>query len=318
MAKNAQNSSVPGEPDAMLADQLRRASASRHAPAIVLSIAVPVFAFLVVTEHATAYELGLSSFYLLLILCVGWFCGLPWATLFAFLATFAQVEIGRMHQPALTDQFYFYVGNGNRLFAYLLVAWLISIIRTLYHREKEMARFDYLTGICNKLGFDEQLRVEIVRHRRDRNPFAVAYIDCDNFKSVNDTRGHVAGDRVLKTIAETARANLRATDLVARLGGDEFAVILPGSGEFAALQAMNKLRKVLASVVEKNRWQVTFSIGVGVFLDVPESVDQIISFSDAIMYQVKTSGKNKVSHRLYITEPGATEQLPRGRRALMP
>jgi PleD family two-component response regulator len=71
-------------------------------------------------------------------------------------------------------------------------------------------------------------------------------------------------------------------------------------------------------VVEKNRWQVTFSIGVGVFLDVPESVDQIISFSDAIMYQVKTSGKNKVSHRLYITEPGATEQLPQGRRALMP
>jgi diguanylate cyclase (GGDEF)-like protein len=136
------------------------------------------------------------------------------------------------------------------LFAYLLVAWLISIIRALYHRENEMARVDYLTHIPNKLGFDEQLKIEIARHRRDRNPFAVAYIDCDNFKSVNDTRGHAAGDRVLKVVAETARANLRVTDVFARLGGDEFAVILPGTGEFAALQAMNKLRKVLATVVE--------------------------------------------------------------------
>lgn len=300
----------------MLADQLRRASASRHAPIIALSIAVPVFAFLVVAEYVTRYELGLGSFYLLVILAVGWFCGLPWATLFAFLAMFAQVEIGRSDHGALADPVSFYVGNANRLFAYLLVAWLISIIRALYHRENEMARVDYLTRIPNKLGFDEQLRVEIARHRRDRNPFAVAYIDCDNFKSVNDTRGHAAGDRVLKTVAETARANLRATDGVARLGGDEFAVILPDTGEFAAVQAMNKLRKVLASVVEENRWQVTFSIGVGVFLDTPESADDVISFSDGVMYQVKTSGKNKVLHRVYVAEP--TAWLPKARRALVP
>jgi diguanylate cyclase (GGDEF)-like protein len=302
----------------MLADLLRRASASRHAPISALSIAVPVFTFIVVAEYATQYELGLGSFYLLVILAVGWFCGLPWATLFAFLAMFAQVEIGRSDHGALADPVAFYVGNANRLFAYLLVAWLISIIRVLYHRENEMARVDYLTHIPNKLGFDEQLKIEIARHRRDRNPFAVAYIDCDNFKSVNDTRGHAAGDRVLKVVAETARANLRVTDVFARLGGDEFAVILPGTGEFAALQAMNKLRKVLATVVEKNHWQVTFSIGVGVFLDAPESTDDVISFSDGIMYQVKTSGKNKVLHRVYVSESAAAERLPQVRRALMP
>ena len=293
----------------MLADQLRKASASPRAPAIALFIAVPAFIFLVAAEYATSYELGLGSFYLLVILAVGWFCGLPWATLFAFLAMFAQIEIGRTGQAAVTDPAAFYIANANRLFAYLLVAWLISIIRAMYHRENEMARVDYLTGIPNKLGFDEQLRVEMARHRRDGNPFAVAYIDCDNFKSVNDTRGHSAGDRLLRTIADISRRNLRATDTIARLGGDEFAVIMPATGEFAALQAVNKLRKLLSVAIERNH-QVTLSIGVGVFLDTPETSDHVVSFSDNVMYQVKTSGKNRVLHRTYISDvDGAPERL---------
>lgn len=300
----------------MFADQLRRASASKHAPIVALCIAVPVFLFIVIAEHVTGYELGLGSFYLLVILAVGWFCGLPWATLFAFLSMFAQVEIGRAALAVLSDPVSFYVGNANRLFAYLLVAWLISILRSLYHRENEMARVDYLTGIPNKLGFDEQLKVELARHRRDGNPFAVAYIDCDNFKSVNDTRGHNAGDRLLRTIAELSRRNLRATDTVARLGGDEFAVILPATGEFAALQAMNKLRKVLDAAIERQHRQVTLSIGLGVFLDTPESADRVVSFSDNVMYQVKNSGKNRVMHRTYMSDTPRDDTSVEQKRAL--
>jgi diguanylate cyclase (GGDEF)-like protein len=128
-----------------------------------------------------------------------------------------------------------------------------------------MARVDYLTHIPNKLGFDEQLKIEIARHRRDRNPFAVAYIDCDNFKSVNDTRGHAAGDRVLKVVAETARANLRVTDVFARLGGDEFAVILPdrrirrASGHEQAAQSARYRRREepLAGHLQYRRWRIS-------------------------------------------------------------
>lgn len=303
----------------MLADLLRKASTSRYAPAVALSVAIPIFAAIVAADSVSAYELSLSSFYLLIILAVGWFCGLPWATLFAFLSMFAQVELGRLSEIAAADPVYFYVSNGNRLVSYLLVAWLISIIRSLYRRETEMARFDYLTGILNKLGFDEQLKIEIARHRRDRNPFAVAYVDCDNFKTINDTLGHAEGDRVLKTIAEAARANLRATDTIARLGGDEFAVILPGTGEFAALQAMNKLRRILASITEGRQWPVTFSIGVGVFLDPPENIDSVVAFADDIMYQVKTTGKNKVLHRTYVSEKAEAERRSiQAKRALIP
>ena len=295
----------------MVVNLLRRISVAKHTPPVALAIAVPVFALLVTADSATSYELSLSSFYLLVILAVGWFCGLPWAGLFAFLSMFAQVQIGRLTDYAVSDPVSFYVGNGNRLFAYLLVALLISVLRTLYHRENAMARIDYLTGVLNKLGFTEQLRLEMARHRRIHRAFAVAYIDCDNFKSVNDNRGHAAGDRALQTVAMTCRTTLRATDVVARLGGDEFAVILPSTGEFGALQTIHKLRKALTLAMDENQWRVTFSVGVGVFTGVPDSIEQVVSFADDIMYRVKASGKNKVLHQTYGPEPAESGKSAR-------
>jgi GGDEF domain-containing protein len=76
---------------------------------------------------------------------------------------------------------------------------------------------------------------------------------------------------------------------------------MPATGEFAALQAVNKLRKLLSAAIERNP-QVTLSIGVGVFLDTPETSDHVVSFSDNVMYQVKTAGKNRVLHRTYISD----------------
>jgi diguanylate cyclase (GGDEF)-like protein len=283
----------------MLADYLRRISASKRTPPIALAIALLSFACVVTVDSVSAYELRLSSYYLLIILAVGWFCGVSWAALFAVLSMFVEVQIGRQAGYPLADSLYFYVSIGNRLFAYLLVALLVSIIRTLYDREISMARVDYLTGIANAKGFNEQLANEVARHRRNRSPFSVAYIDCDNFKTVNDTHGHAAGDKLLQLVAATCQSNLRRTDVVARLGGDEFAVVLPQSGEFAALQAINKLSKQLAMVIAENESSVTLSIGVGIFLQPPESVEQIVSFSDQLMYRVKSTGKNKILHRVY-------------------
>ncbi len=295
----------------MLADYLRRISESKRTPPVALVIALLSFAFVVTVDSFSVYELRLSSYYLLIILAVGWFCGVSWAALFAVLSMYAEVHIGRESAYPLADSLYFYVSIGNRLFAYLLVALLVSIIRTLYDREISMARIDYLTGIANAKGFDEQLANEVARHRRNLSAFSVAYIDCDNFKTVNDTHGHAAGDRLLQLVANTCQSNLRRTDVVARLGGDEFAVILPQSGEFAALQAINKLSKQLTMVIAENESSVTLSIGVGIFLRAPESVEQIVSFSDQLMYRVKSTGKNKILHRVYEPEKAAAPPPPR-------
>lgn len=291
----------------MLVDDLRRISASPRAAPISLATAVPMFALVVAADSSTSYELSLSSFYLLIILGVGWFCGVSWAALFAVLSVFAQVEIGRLAEYPLSEPLYFYVSQANRLVAYLLVALLISRVRTLYDRETAMARVDHLTGLANNMAFNEQLASEIARHRRDAQSFAVAYIDCDNFKTVNDRFGHAAGDALLKAIARTCRSSLRRSDIVARLGGDEFAVVLPRTGESPAFQVADKLRAQLAAAMVANKWPVTFSIGLASFPRVPESVERVVSFSDELMYRVKKSGKNDLLHRVYGLENAATD-----------
>ena len=95
-------------------------------------------------------------------------------------------------------------------------------------------RVDYLTGALDNMGSFEALGVELTRHRREAAPFAVAYIDCNDFTSVNDRLGHRAGDMLLGVIVDTLTRALRKTDIVARLGGDEFAVLLPKTGMAAA------------------------------------------------------------------------------------
>src|SRR3954471_1888899 len=198
--------------------------------------AVLLFAFMAMTlvvgaDYLTSYELSLSAFYALIILAVAWFCGVWWGGLFAFLAAFAELEIGLLTGNPFSDEAYFYISNGNRLFAYLLIAYLTATVRSWYEKAQAAARVDYVTGVTNSTGFYEKVAVEMARHRRNRAPFAVAYISCDYFKIINDGLGHREGDRVLRTIGQSLEGNLRLTDVVARLGGDEFALILPHTGD---------------------------------------------------------------------------------------
>jgi diguanylate cyclase (GGDEF)-like protein len=152
------------------------------------------------------------------------------------------------------------------------------------------------------MGFYERVEVEMARHRRNPHPFAVAYIDCDNFKAINDKLGHGEGDGLLRTVGQTLKSSIRETDVVARLGGDEFALVLPNTGELSALQITEKLCEKLDSVVKENKWPVTFSIGIGIFPIVPESLNHVISFTDSLMYRAKKEGKNKVVHHVYNLE----------------
>jgi len=286
---------MPGRPSEKSASAWLRGLA-------VLVLAVVAFAAVVTADCLTAYELSLSALYVLVILVVGWFCGMWWAILFAFLSVFAQIQIGLSLGHEFSEPVYFYISNGNKLFAYLLIAFLTSTVRTLYERAKAAARMDYLTGISNSIGFYEKVSVEMARHRRNRHAFAVAYINCDHLRVINDGLGHSEGDRVLQVIGQTLKSKLRETDIVARLGGDEFSLVFPETGEFAALQVINKLRQELDLAMTAHEWPITFSIGVGVFPSVPQSVDRVIAFSDKLMHRVKALGKNKVLHRVYNPE----------------
>jgi diguanylate cyclase (GGDEF)-like protein len=179
---------------------------------------------------------------------------------------------------------------------FLIVNFMVSSLRISLEREREMARTDYLTRVANSRYFAEIASNEIKRAGRYLHPFTVAYLDIDDFKSVNDRWGHSTGDRLLTLVADTIRSNIRATDSIARLGGDEFVLLLPETGYDAASVVIQKVHQSLQTAMGEKEWPVTFSIGVVTFRTPPDSVDGMIRVADAFMYSVKHSGKNSIKH----------------------
>ncbi len=289
---NALEEFVRGRGDGVpSADRLRLKAA-------VLALGFLALAIVVTADYVTSYELRLSALYMVVMLGVAWFCGLWWGILFAFLSAYAQVQVGLITGTTFSEPVYFYISNGNRLFAYLVIVLLVATVRSNYARLQAAARIDFVTGVANSTAFYENLAVEIARHRRSHAPFAVACFSCDYFKVVNDGLGRSEGDRVLHMIGQVMKNNLRETDVVARLGGDEFAMILP-VGEGEAARVVRKLCAQLENEMTRHEWPITFSVGVGLFTLAPASADQAMRFCERVMLAVKASGKNRVMLRAF-------------------
>jgi len=265
----------------------------------VLVLGFIALGIVVAVDYVTSYELQLSTLYMLVMIGVAWFCGPWWGALFASLSAFAQLQIGLTTGTTFSEPVYFYIANGNRLFAYLVIVFLVSAVRSNYERLQSAARIDFVTGVTNSIGFYEKVSIEMSRHRRSRASFALAYLNCDYFKVINEGLGHSEGDRVLAVIGRVLKANLRETDIVARLGGDEFALVFPQTGEAEAMQVVRKLCSQLENAMSRHDWPITFSVGVGVFPRAPESVDRVVGYCERVMHRVKAAGKNKVMVRVF-------------------
>jgi len=124
-------------------------------------------------------------------------------------------------------------------------------------------------------------------------------MDIDNFKALNDTQGHSAGDSLLQLTVKAIQDHVRAADVVARIGGDEFMLLFPETGFETAQTALDKIRGRLATVVEEHKWPVTFSFGMITFHEPPHSVDHLIKLADNLMYKGKNTGKNMILHEVY-------------------
>jgi diguanylate cyclase (GGDEF)-like protein len=160
-------------------------------------------------------------------------------------------------------------------------------------KERELSRLDALTGVGNRRAFYEVLEAERSRAVRYSRPLTVAYLDLDNFKKVNDSKGHGAGDLLLTKVANKLRTSLRITDFVSRLGGDEFAVVLPETNVHAAEKVLEKLRVTLLEETSAHYCEVTFSIGAVTFLNPKDSLEVMVRIADETMYTAKTNGKNR-------------------------
>ena len=170
--------------------------------------------------------------------------------------------------------------------------------RRYEERLAHLADHDVLTGLANRRRFDQELAKHLEHCRRYGPNGAVLLLDLDNFKQVNDTLGHGAGDELLITIAGLLRREVRSTDLVARLGGDEFAILL-GFGDLEAAEAVAS--KVVERISEYSatldgmRRRVTASVGVVTFLAASRHGVDILALADMTMYDAKDAGRNQLS-----------------------
>lgn len=143
------------------------------------------------------------------------------------------------------------------------------------------------------------MQAETHRAQRYKHPLTLAYIDVDNFKTVNDRLGHTSGDKLLYIIAKTIQQQMRATDVIARMGGDEFVLLLPETGYEAAQVMIQRVRQQLLKAVHTQAFFVGFSIGAVTFVHLPNSIETILEQADNLMYAVKKSGKNRLEHQLF-------------------
>lgn len=192
-------------------------------------------------------------------------------------------------------------------FVFMIAMFLLFsfFLGTLMEEEKKLrqeilalSRTDPLTGIYNHRYLLDILGNELKRGARYGEPLAVSMIDLDLFKSVNDTFGHLAGDKILTQLVDTLKTTFRSTDCLARYGGDEIAVVMPKAGRNEALTALERARDAVARATfsgpNGQNLQITISAGVAVFPDHGEDPLTLLDRADQAMYVAKNSGGNRV------------------------
>ncbi|WP_392887395.1 diguanylate cyclase [Pseudomonas migulae] len=170
---------------------------------------------------------------------------------------------------------------------------------TLGRHKRELlalSRTDSLTGLLNHGAWKDQLEVEFQRCKRQHQGGAIALIDIDHFKAINDTYGHVAGDIVLRQLSKMLKQNLRATDVAGRYGGDEFCVILPDLALDHAAVAMDALRDRFATLgyEQSPALEVSLSIGLAAFNPAHSEAMLWLNDADQALYEAKSTGRNRV------------------------
>ncbi|MFA9438881.1 diguanylate cyclase domain-containing protein [Uliginosibacterium sp. sgz301328] len=185
-------------------------------------------------------------------------------------------------------------GHDGNFTSYIGIGSDVTHRRTAEDRLGHMAMHDALTGIPNRVLFDERLRHSISRAQANQTRLGVMFVDLDGFKSVNDNHGHMAGDAVLVCVASRLRAAVRESDTVARLSGDEFAVLIEDIREPMHLGAVAE--SLLAAVVTpvqigRHAIGISASIGISVYPEDAVEARQLLEYADRAMYAAKKSGK---------------------------
>ncbi|MFT5809020.1 MAG: diguanylate cyclase (GGDEF)-like protein [Moritella dasanensis] len=159
------------------------------------------------------------------------------------------------------------------------------------------ATTDELTVISNRRNFYDMAEIEFTKAQQEQPLLTLVVIDIDNFKLINDSFGHAAGDMVLKAFAQNIKSELRCGDIFGRLGGDEFSILLPNTDCNESLPLVERFQDTIATMKidhKEQRIQLTASIGIVQYLPVMQSIHDMMNAADTALYQAKSEGRNTV------------------------
>lgn len=245
-------------------------------------------------DHASGYEISFSIFYLVPVGVASWYgrrsIGIAMAVVSSTIWLVVDLTSGHQYSHALIPIW----NAGVRLGFFAIVAHLLAVQREQIIRERVKAKTDALTGIKNTAGFLSDVQTLWDLASRHGHHTSLAYLDLDNFKSVNDTRGHAEGDAVLRAVAATISDSLRRTDVFGRLGGDEFAILMPETPCEGAKDVLRRVRDAVTHRVRDHGWPITVSIGAVVLQPPYPPLGEALREADALMYRAKQAGRDRV------------------------
>lgn len=270
----------------------------------VLVFAVVMLALIGAVDAVTGTAVRILAFYYIPLGSLAWFVGRRTAVSGAFVCALAWLLAnGSGFESGAVVIWNTLV----TLAAFVSFSWVLGLLREDRDRLHHLATEDELTGLLNRRAFVATLEEEIRRSTRSREPLAVAFLDIDGFKSLNDTRGHKVGDMALQLVAKTMARRVRATDAVGRLGGDEFVILFREASEGAARTAMESVVARLNGAVAKRNLRIGFSVGIVSYDVPPQAADEVLQDADALMYEAKMSGKNRI-----VSKTGSPRRESRG------
>ncbi len=252
-----------------------------------------------ILDFLTGYELTFSLFYLIPIALITWLTGRRFGIVASVVSTFVWLVTDVATGNSSTKPVIYIWNTLIGLGFFVIVVLLLSALRRELEHERELTKIDYLTGAVNSRFFFDLVQMEINRAQRYKHVFTIAYIDLDNFKTVNDQFGHTTGDQVLRAVVTQAKKHLRKPDVFARLGGDEFALLLPETNQESAQVVLSRIYYDMSTGMQQGNWPVTFSIGVLTCIVAPRTPDEIVKMVDELMYSVKRGGKNSIIYSIY-------------------
>ena len=252
-----------------------------------------------IIDYITGFELSMSFFYLIPVTVIAWTIGRSAGLWFSVLSAATWLTSNML---AGLEYSQLSIAVWNTLIRFGFFSTVTIILTELHHAIEEeliLANTDPLTGAMNRRSFNEIAEKRMIASEIHNRPYTMVYIDLDNFKKVNDTLGHAVGDLVLKLVVDTMHTQIRSTDFLARIGGDEFAILLTDIDQQQAKPIVERIQSSLLTRMKANDWEITFSFGVLTVLTMPESVDKLVSMTDALMYKVKDKDKNAIQYSIY-------------------